>query len=141
MKEAAKINLIIDKNLKNKNYQIFIIRTQKFKENKKYIQEIAATIIDAYNLCKKRDNKSISWFAVISEKVIAVSQGRSFLIKDIKPRLMARILYRFVRKNPFGIGLRSPWTMELAIREAGISKIIYASVLSAITRPFGIKGL
>jgi len=77
----------------------------------------------------------------ISEKIVAISQNRAFPIKDIKPSLLARILVKFVHKSPYGIGLGSPWTMELAIREAGALRILLASFVALLTKPFGIKGL
>src|SRR3989344_6554945 len=140
MKDLLEIKTKHKLNLDSINYLIYIIKTKKFRKNINYVSDISSTIRRAFNLIKENGDKK-KWFVVISEKVIAVSQGRSYLIKDINPRFFARILYRFVKKNPYGIGLRSPWTMELAIKEAGITKIIYASIISAITRPFGIKGL
>ncbi|MBU3925079.1 coenzyme F420-0:L-glutamate ligase [Patescibacteria group bacterium] len=77
----------------------------------------------------------------ISEKIVAITQGRSFPIKDIKPSALAKILVKFVHKTPSGIGIGSPWTMELAIREAGVAKIILAALIAAITKPLGIKGM
>jgi F420-0:gamma-glutamyl ligase-like protein len=77
----------------------------------------------------------------ISEKIIAISQGRSFPISEIKPSWLANVLVKFVHKSKYGIGLGSPWTMELAIREAGAPRMLFAAFLSAITKPFGIKGV
>ncbi len=77
----------------------------------------------------------------ISERVVAISQGRAFPIKDIKPSLLAKILVKFVHKSPYGIGLGSPWTMELAIREAGASRMLLAAAASAVTKPLGIRGV
>lgn len=77
----------------------------------------------------------------ISERIVAISQGRAFPIKDIKPSCLAKFLVKFVHKSPYGIGLGSPWTMELAIKEAGMIRILTAALISAITKPFGIKGV
>jgi F420-0:gamma-glutamyl ligase-like protein len=77
----------------------------------------------------------------ISERIVAISQGRAFPIKDIQPSFFAKLLVKFVHKSPYGIGLGSPWTMELAIREAGILKIILGALAAAITKPFGIRGV
>lgn len=78
---------------------------------------------------------------IISERIVAITQGRSFLIKDIKPSFWAEHLYKFVTQNPGGIGLRSPYTMELALREAGLFRIILAALCSILTKPFGVKGV
>lgn len=77
----------------------------------------------------------------ISEKIVAISQGRAFKIKDIHPSFLATLLVKFVHKSPHGIGLGSPWTMELAIREVGSMRILVAALASLLTKPFGIKGI
>ncbi len=77
----------------------------------------------------------------ISEKIVAIAQGRSFPISEIKPSFLAKFLVKFVHKSKYGIGLGSPWTMELAIREAGALRMLFAAFVSAITKPFGIRGL
>lgn len=77
----------------------------------------------------------------ISERIIAITQGRAFPISEIRPSWWAKFLVRFVTKSPYGIGLGSPWTMELAIHEAGLPRILFAAFVAAITKPFGIRGL
>ena len=77
----------------------------------------------------------------ISEKIVAISQGRAWPIKDITPSVLAKFLVKFVHKSPYGIGLGSPWTMELAIKEAGAVRILIAALASAVTKPFGMKGV
>ena len=62
-------------------------------------------------------------------------------MKDIHPRPLAKFLCKFVYKTPYGIGLGSPWTMELAIRDIGRPKILFAALCSAITKPFGVRGV
>lgn len=78
---------------------------------------------------------------MVSERVVAISQGRAWKISDIKPRLIAKILSKFVHKSPYGIGLGSPYTMELAIREAGLLRIILGAFFAVITKPFGFRGV
>lgn len=80
-------------------------------------------------------------YMFISEKVIAICQGRAFNIDDIHPSKLANLLCKFVYKSPYGIGLGSPWTMELALRDVGIPKILFAAFCSAVTKPFGVRGV
>lgn len=80
-------------------------------------------------------------FLFISERIVAIIQGRSFPIEKIKPSNLARFLAKFVYRSPHGIGLGSPWTMELAIREAGMSKVLLAAFISMVTKLFGMKGV
>lgn len=77
----------------------------------------------------------------ISERIVAISQGRSFPIKDIHPGWWANHLWKFVHNHPGGIGLRDPHTMQLAIQEAGVPRILLAAGIAAITKPFGLKGM
>ena len=77
----------------------------------------------------------------VSERIVAISQGRAFPIDTIIPSSWANFFVRFVHKTPHGIGLGSPWTMELAIREAGLPRIFLAAFVSAITKPFGVRGM
>jgi|GEM_PF-95337 len=77
----------------------------------------------------------------ISERIVAITQGRAFPISDIHPSRWATFLVRFVTKSPYGIGLARPETMELAIREAGLPRILLAALVAAATKPFGIRGM
>lgn len=80
-------------------------------------------------------------YIFISERIVAITQGRAYPIKDIRPSLLANFLSRFVTKSPHGIGIGSPWTMELAIREAGVFRIFLGILAAAVTKPLGIKGV
>ena len=77
----------------------------------------------------------------VSERMVAITQGRSYPIKDIRPGRLARLLERFVTRPGYGIGLGSAETMELAIREVGAPRILLAAAASALTRPFGVHGV
>jgi F420-0:gamma-glutamyl ligase-like protein len=77
---------------------------------------------------------------IISERIVAITQGRAYPIDTIKPSQVAKMLVKYVHKSPYGIGLGSPVTMQLAINEAGLLPIMAGALASAITKPFGIKG-
>ncbi len=77
----------------------------------------------------------------VSEKAVAVTQGRSYHIDSIKPNWLAKILSRFVMKTPVGIGLGSPQTMQLAIEEVGVLRILAAAAVGFIGKIAGIRGL
>lgn len=78
---------------------------------------------------------------VVSEKTVAITQGRFYHLEEVKPSWLARFLSRFVHKSPHGQGLGCPHTMELALREAGALKVIFASLVAALGKLFGIRGL
>lgn len=81
------------------------------------------------------------WWFFLSEKVVAITQGRSYFVWDIKVGRPARVLSRYVTRTPAGIGLGSPFTMQLAIQEAGLPRVLYASAGGAIGKVIGRKGL
>lgn len=70
----------------------------------------------------------------ISEKATAASQGRAFYIDDIEPTLIATFLSKHVKKVPYGIGLGCPHTMEMAIRECGLLRILLAAGVHVISK-------
>ncbi len=77
---------------------------------------------------------------VVSEKAVAVSQGRSFPVTSIKAGLLARALCRLVSKGPAGIGLGIPATMQLALDEAGAARILLATGAAGLARIAGRHG-
>ncbi len=76
----------------------------------------------------------------ISEKATAITQGRAIKLKDIKPRFLATFLSRYVKKVSYGIGLGMPETMEMAFREVGTLRILFAAIVSVIGKIFGRSG-
>lgn len=76
----------------------------------------------------------------ISEKCVACSQKRAVPLTEIHPRPLAKFLCKFVYKSPYGIGLGIPETMEMAIRECGSIKLLFAAFISAIGKLFGRRG-
>lgn len=76
----------------------------------------------------------------VTEKIVAITQGRAVRPAAIEARPLARLLSRYVHKSPTGIGLGMPETMELAIREVGTLRILAAAAVAAVTKPLGRKG-
>jgi hypothetical protein len=77
----------------------------------------------------------------ISESPLAITQGRAVLVAEMKIGLLAKILWRFVAKVPYGIGLRAPSSMQCAIDECGAVRIIFAAMGGALGKLVGVKGL
>lgn len=78
----------------------------------------------------------------VSEKAVGASQGRYFVLgeDELNVRPLARFLSRYVTKTPAGIGLGMPETMECALRECGVFRILFAAFAGGITRLFGRRG-
>lgn len=76
----------------------------------------------------------------ITEKIVGCTQGRAIPLSEIHPRRLAVILSGFVLKTPYGIGLAMPETMEMALRECGTMRILFAAGVSAIGKLMGKRG-
>ncbi|HZK57579.1 MAG TPA: coenzyme F420-0:L-glutamate ligase [Clostridia bacterium] len=70
----------------------------------------------------------------MSEKIVAITQGRAIPLNEIKPRPLATFLAKYVTKTTAGIGLGMPETMEMALRECGVFRILFAAVIAVITK-------
>jgi hypothetical protein len=77
----------------------------------------------------------------VSERMVAITQGRSYPMSEIRTGRLARLLVRFVTRPGYGIGLGTAQTMQLAIDEVGAPRILFAAAASAITKPFGVHGV
>ena len=77
----------------------------------------------------------------VSERMVAITQGRSYPMVDIHPGRLARFLVRFVTRPGYGIGLGTAETLQLAIDEVGAPRLLLAAAVSGITKPFGVHGL
>jgi asparagine synthase (glutamine-hydrolysing) len=87
--------------------------------------------------CEPRDGDLV----VISEKALAISQGRGRPVDEIHCTIASKVLSRFVTRSPIGIGLGHPTTMQLAIDEVGLGRILLATAAAGVTRPFGRHGV
>jgi hypothetical protein len=77
----------------------------------------------------------------VSERMVAITQGRSHPMDTIRAGWLAKLLVRYVTRPGYGIGLGTPQTMQLAIDEVGAPRILLAAALSAVTKPFGVHGV
>lgn len=76
----------------------------------------------------------------ISESPLAITQGRAIPVSEIKVSFLAKLLSRFVAKVPYGIGLGAPTSMQCAIEEVGVLRILFAAFVGAIGKLLGRKG-
>ncbi len=76
----------------------------------------------------------------VSEKVVAITQGRAVPVEQIRVGILAKLLWPRVAKVPYGIGLRSPYSMQCAIDECGGPRILLAAVVGAAGKLLGRKG-
>lgn len=125
-------------------YRRYPLRTEMVDKDvnlQEFVTKRVATFFDNLTADKAHaEYATHDWYFLISEKIVAITQGRSYFVWDITPGWWARFLSRRVTKTPYGIGLGSPWTMQLAIQEVGLPKILYASIGGAIGKLIGKRG-
>ena len=104
--------------------------------------DVAVAAVDCIaNLARAGMTVTDGDLLVVSEKALAISQGRSYPVSDIAPSRLASFLSKYVSRQKTGVGLSDPTTMQLAIDEAGAARIVLAAAAGAVTRPLGIKGV
>ncbi|MGI6621284.1 MAG: coenzyme F420-0:L-glutamate ligase [Bacillota bacterium] len=74
----------------------------------------------------------------IAESVVAIMQGRAIDPHTVKPGILARLLSRFAHPDSSISAVRS---MEMAIREVGVPRIMAAALCALVGKILGIKGL
>lgn len=121
-------------------YRRFVLQTPPVAVGDDLVPLVDARL-QAFLACAGDALAGRDWWLFVAEKVVAISQGRSYPIEDIRPGWWASHLYRCVARSPYGIGLRSPWTMELAIREAGLPRILLAALGGAAGKAVGVRGV
>ena len=60
---------------------------------------------------------------------------------EVKPGFWAKLLWRFAGINTTGVGMHEPHKLQLVIDMVGLPRVLMAAFLSAVTKPFGVKGL
>ena len=76
----------------------------------------------------------------VTEKIVAITQGRSYPIDSVQPRKLATFLSKYVTKTSYGIGLGMPETMEMALQEVGTPRILLAAAVGALGKLVGKRG-
>lgn len=118
--------------MKNKEYMRHAIRTRFIEAGKEnYID-----IIKEYAQPVYKEGDILS----ISENMISLCQGRVITKEDIKIGFWAKLLSKYVYKSPYGFGIKNPYKMGLAIKIAGLPRVLFAGLCSIITKSIGIRG-
>ena len=113
-------------------YERFAVQTHFVKRGESYIDLISKYVSP---IAKPGDILSIS------EKVISMCQNNVVEKSDVKVGFWARTLSRFASSNNRGVAMDEPYKLQLAIKLAGLPRILVASFCSAVTKLFGKKGV
>ncbi len=109
----------------NKTYKLIKIKTPIFTEKDNLFEYIENNIIKDL---QKND------IITIAESILAITQGRAYTLEEIKPSIWAYLLYPWVSNVNYGTGLGMAETMECAIREIGVKRILKATLFGAMDR-------
>ena len=77
----------------------------------------------------------------MSEKVIALCQGRVVYEKDVQPGFLAKFLSKFVHQTSAGPGAGNVFKMQFAININGPLKVLWAAICAGVGKLFGKKGI
>ncbi|MGN0171615.1 MAG: F420-0--gamma-glutamyl ligase [Acutalibacteraceae bacterium] len=77
----------------------------------------------------------------ISEKVIALCQGRIVRKEELPVGFWAKFLSHFASESTHGVGVNNPYKMAYCIRKVGLPKTLFAAVCSAFGKLFGKHGV
>ncbi|MEO0233997.1 MAG: coenzyme F420-0:L-glutamate ligase [candidate division WOR-3 bacterium] len=114
---------IIEYNLKK--YKIIKIKTKIFTGGEDLVNYIFEILND-----KIKDNDILT----VAESIIGITQNRAYRVDEVKPSKWAYFLYPWVSNVDYGTGLGMAETMECAIREVGLKRILKATLYGFFDR-------
>lgn len=142
---GKELDIALESGLRARRYPI---QTRKFNADSEmdtevsgYVREFFETLDERGGSDDRKATEGIHWSVAISEKIIAIMQGRSWFVWDVKPGIPAMLLSKCVHRTPAGIGLGDPTTMQLAIKEAGLARIVFAAAGGAVGKLLGKRGV
>lgn len=121
-----------DVTVNNTEYERYAIQTHFVERGESYVELIKKYVVPLY---EEGDILSMS------EKIISMCQNNIVERKDLKIGFWAKLLSRFASSNSYGIGFHEPYKMQLVINIAGLPRILFAGVCSAVTKLFGKQGV
>ena len=113
-------------------YDRFAIQTHVIE-----VGEDQAEIVRRYVLPLYREGDVLAFGA----KVMAMCTGNVRTKDQVKPGFWAKLLSPHASETVAGIGMHDAYKLQLAIDMVGAPKVVFASIASAVTKLFGIKGV
>ena len=115
-----------------KKYDRYAIQTH-FVE----VGESQTELIEKYVRPLYQEGDMVSFGA----KVMAMCTNNVKTRQQVKPGFWANFLWRFAAINHTGVGMHEPYKLQLVIDMCGLPRVLLAVFCSAVTKPFGIKGV
>jgi hypothetical protein len=83
--------------------------------------------------------KEGDWVAM-SEKVVAISEGRVVHYSVVRPGPLAKLIVKGTRKYEHDVAFSDPRKMQVAIMQTGSTRAAFAMVVGGVTKLFGRHG-
>lgn len=99
--------------------------------------ESQAELVRRYIMPLYRQGDILSFGAKVMAMCVESVKTRD----EVKPGFWANLLWRFAGINTTGVGMHEPYKMQLVIDICGLPRVLLAAFLSAVTRPFGVRGV
>ena len=101
------------------------------------VGESAAALVEQYVRPLYKPGDVLSFGAKVMCMCVKSVRTRD----QVKPGFWAKLLWRFAGINETGVGMHEPYKLQLVIDIVGLPRVLLAAFLSAVTRPFGVRGL
>lgn len=115
-----------------KQYDRFAIHTHFVEVNESQTELVRKYVLPLY-----QEGDCLAFTA----KVMAMCTGNVKRMEDMKLGFFAKFMARFAGINSTGVGMHEPYKLQLVIDMVGLPRVLLAGFVSAVTRPFGVKGL
>jgi len=101
------------------------------------VGESQAGLVQQYVSPLYREGDVLSFGA----KVMAMCVKSVKTREEVHPGFWAKLLWRFAGINHTGVGMHEPYKLQLVVDIVGLPRVLLATALSALTKPFGVKGV
>ena len=115
-----------------KSYDRYAIQTHFVKRGEDQAELVRRYIAPLY-----REGDVLSFGAKVMCMCVESVKTRD----EVKPGFWANLLWRFAAINVTGVGMHEPYKMQLVIDMCGLPRVLLAAFCSAITKPFGVRGV
>ena len=101
-----------------------------------HIKEPLEPLLDAHVRPLLREGD----FVAMSEKVVAISEGRVVHESVVRPGLLAKLIVKGTKKYEHDVAYSDPRKMQVAIMQTGSARAAFAMVVGGVTKLFGRHG-
>ena len=115
-----------------RSYDRFAIKTHFVQ-----VGEDQAALVERYVRPLYEEGDVLSFGAKVMAMCVKSVKTRD----EVKPGFWANALWRFAGINHTGVGMHEPYKLQLVIDQVGLPRMLLAAFLSAVTKPFGVKGV